>query len=413
MVERLRRAGGIFIGKTNTPEFGLGSHTYNPVYGATRNAYDQTRSAGGSSGGAAVVACAAHAAGRRWQRLRRKPAQSRRLEQCIRFSHQLRPRAGRGAGCMAAFDGRGRPDGAQRRGSGDAAVGSGGIRRAGAAVAARRRQRVSAAPGTDFKGKRIAWCGDFGGYLPFEPGVLDACRDALKVFESMGCNVEEAQPDYSIDAVWRAWLKLRAWQAGGSLLAYYNDPAKRALLKPEAVFEVESGSEAVGLGYLRGLGRAHRVVSGDAAASSRSTIISSCPPRNYFRSMSNLHWPREIAGRKMQTYHEWMKCVLPITMSGCPALAAPAGFGAQGLPIGIQIVGPQSRAKRPVCNWPTPMTWLPVGRPSGCRRCSADLAEYKAGPTDEVVNDHAALFCIPQVNPSSCRRCTQPATKSK
>jgi amidase len=93
----------------------------------------------------------------------------------------------------------------------------------------------------DLKGKRIAWAGDFKGYLPFEPGVLDVCKAALKTFESMGCIVEEAQPNYPVDAVWRAWLQLRAWQAGGALLAFYNDPAKRALMKPEAVFEVESG----------------------------------------------------------------------------------------------------------------------------------------------------------------------------
>jgi amidase len=92
-----------------------------------------------------------------------------------------------------------------------------------------------------FKGKRVAWAGDLKGYLPFEPGVLDVCRNALKTFESMGCIVEEGQPDYSIEAVWRAWLKLPAWQSGGGLLAYYNDPAKRALMKPEAIFEVESG----------------------------------------------------------------------------------------------------------------------------------------------------------------------------
>ena len=74
-----------------------------------------------------------------------------------------------------------------------------------------------------------------------EPLNLYVGKSALKTFESRGCIVEEAQPNYPIDAVWRAWLQLRAWQAGGALLAFYNDPAKRALMKPEAVFEVESG----------------------------------------------------------------------------------------------------------------------------------------------------------------------------
>ena len=81
----------------------------------------------------------------------------------------------------------------------------------------------------NFKGTRVAWAGDFKGYTPYEPGVLDVCRDALKVFESLGCVVEEAQPDYPLDAVWRAVLRIRSWQQGGALLAFYNDAAKRAL----------------------------------------------------------------------------------------------------------------------------------------------------------------------------------------
>jgi amidase len=155
----------------------------------------------------------------------------------------------------------------------------------------------------------------------------------------MGCHVEEAQPDYSIDAVWQAWLKLRAWQSGGSLLAYYNDPAKRALLKPEAVFEVESGLKLSAMDV-----SAASVVRTEWSQAVRQFFQKYdyfvVPTAQLFPFDVNLHWPGEIAGRKMQTYHEWMKCVLPITMSGCPALAAPAGFSAQGLPIGIQIVGP-------------------------------------------------------------------------
>ena len=87
----------------------------------------------------------------------------------------------------------------------------------------------------ELKGKRIGWVGDFGGYAPYEAGVLEVCQAALKTFEAIGCVVEEAQPDYPIDAVWRAFVRLRAWQTGGTLLAFYNDPAKRALMKPEAI----------------------------------------------------------------------------------------------------------------------------------------------------------------------------------
>jgi amidase len=339
MVERLRKAGAIFIGKTNTPEFGLGSHTYNPVYGATRNAYDQSRSAGGSSGGAAVslaLRMLPVADGSDYGGSLRNPAG---------WNNVFGFRTSTGLVPTAAPDGwlpsmgvvgpmaRNIPDLAMLlsvQSGYDARVplsipGDGSVFQ----------RRLEA----DLKGKRIAWSGDFRGYLPFEPGVLDVCKRALKVFESMGCIVEEAQPDYSIDSVWRAWLTLRAWQSGDSLLAYYNDPAKRALLKPEAIFEVESGLKLSAFDI-----SAASIVRTEWYLAVRRFFEKYdyfvVPTAQLFPFDANLHWPQSIAGRKMETYHEWMKCVLPITMSGCPALAAPAGFGERGLPMGIQIVGP-------------------------------------------------------------------------
>jgi amidase len=339
MVERLRRAGGIFIGKTNTPEFGLGSHTYNPVYGPTRNAYDQTRSAGGSSGGAAVslaLRMLPVADGTDFGGSLRNPAGWNNVFG-FRTSMGLVPSNAQDgwfpsmsvAGPMA----RNVPDLAMLLSIQAGYDARAPLSTSGDGSAFQRRLE------SDLKGKRIAWSGDFKGYLPYEPGVLEVCTRALKVFESMGCVVEEAQPDYSIDAVWRAWLTLRAWQSGGSLLAYYNDPKKRALLKPEAIFEVESGLKLTAFDI-------------SAASAVRTAWYQAVrqffekydyfvvPTAQLFPFDVNLHWPQEIAGRKMETYHEWMKVVLLITMSGCPALAVPAGFGDAGLPIGIQIVGP-------------------------------------------------------------------------
>jgi amidase len=339
VVERLRKAGAIFIGKTNTPEFGLGSHTYNPVYGPTRNAYDQSRSAGGSSGGAAVslaLRMLPVADGSDYGGSLRNPAGWNNVFG-FRTSFGLVPtNAPDGwlpsmsvVGPMA----RNVPDLAMFlsvQAGYDARVPLSTI---GEGSVFQRRLE------TDVKGKRIAWSGDFRGYLPFEPGVLDVCKSALRIFESMGCIVEEAQPDYSIDAVWRAWLKLRAWQSGGSLLAYYNDPAKRKLLKPEAIFEVESGLKLTAFDI-----SAASVVRTEWYQAMRRFFEKYdhfiVPTAQLFPFDVNLHWPQEIAGKKMETYHEWMKGVLPITMSGCPALAAPAGFNEHGLPIGIQIVGP-------------------------------------------------------------------------
>jgi amidase len=339
MVERLRRAGAIFIGKTNTPEFGLGSHTYNPVYGLTRNAYDQSRSAGGSSGGAAVslaLRMLPLADGSDYGGSLRNPAGWNNVLG-FRTSYGLVPADDRDLwlpsmgviGPMArnvadlamllaiqvGYD-----DRVPLSMAGDGAIFRESLER-------------------DFRGKRIAWVGDFQGYLPFENGVLEVCEEALKTFETLGCTVEKAQPDYPVDSVWRAWVKLRAWQSGASLLMYYNDPTTRALLKPEAIFEVES---------------AHKLTALDIAAASAVRTEWYEVVRRFFKTYDyfivptaqvfpfdvDSHWPREIADQKMETYHEWMKGVVLITMSGCPALAVPAGFSNQGLPIGIQIVGP-------------------------------------------------------------------------
>ena len=223
MVERLRKAGAIFIGKTNTPEFGLGSHTYNPVYGATCNAYDQSRSAGGSSGGAAAALALRMlpiADGSDHAGSLRNPAGWNNLFG-FRTSFGRVPADGRDAwlpsmgvlGPMA----RNVPDLAMLL-----SVQAGYDARVPLSVSDD--GSVFAGPlDIDLRGKRIAWVGDFNGYVPYEPGVLDICKRALKTFEQLGCVVEEVLPDFPIDTVWRAWLRLRAWQNGGTLLPYYQD----------------------------------------------------------------------------------------------------------------------------------------------------------------------------------------------
>jgi amidase len=196
----------------------------------------------------------------------------------------------------------------------------------------------------DFTGTRIAWCGDMNGELPCEPGVLETCRAALRSFEEMGCTVDTANPDAALEPVWRAWLVLRAWQVGNGLKGVYDNPALRPHMKPEAIFEVENGARLSG----RDVSAASLVRSQWYEAVRRFFerydywIL---PTAQVFPFDAALDWPREIAGRPMETYHAWMKVALLVTLSGCPVLAAPAGFGPQGLPIGLQIVGP-NRAER-------------------------------------------------------------------
>jgi amidase len=342
MVERLRKAGAIIIGKTNTPEFGLGSHTYNPVYGITRNAYDQSRSAGGSSGGAAVslaLRMLPVADGSDYGGSLRNPAGWNNVLG-FRTSIGRVPNDARDVWLPSIG-----VTGPMARNVSDLAmllsVQAGFDPRAplsmdGSGMIFQARLEK------DFKGKRIAWAGDFKGFTPYEPGVLDVCKMALKAFETVGCVVEEAQPDYPLDAVWSAVLRIRGWQQGGPLLAFYTDPAKRALLKPEAIYEIETGLKL----------SAYDITAASVVRSEWYQAVRRfferydyfiVPTAQVFPFDADLHWPQEIAGRKMETYHEWMKAVLLVSMSGCPALAVPAGFGNQNLPIGIQIIAPDHR----------------------------------------------------------------------
>jgi amidase len=338
MVERLRKAGAIFIGKTNTPEFGFGSQTYNSVYGSTRNAYDQSRTAGGSSGGAAVALAARMlpvADGNDYAGSLRNPAGWNNVFG-FRTSYGRVPSDARDVWLPSM-----NTIGPMARNVADLAmllgVQNGYDDRAPLSIAGDMGTFAEHLK-KDMRGARIAWARDFKGYLPYEPGVLDVCEAALKIFEQLGCIVEEAQPNYPIDKVWRAWLRLRAWHSSGPILAYYDDPAKRALMKPEAIFEVESG---------KGLS-AFDVTAASLVRSEWYHAVRHLfeqydyvivPTAQLFPFDVEIPWPREIAGRPMETYHEWMKCALIVAMSGCPALAVPAGFSRDGLPIGIQIVG--------------------------------------------------------------------------
>jgi amidase len=339
MVERLRGAGAIFIGKTNAPEFGLGSHTYNPVYGITRNAYDLSKSAGGSSGGAAVslaLRMLPVADGSDYGGSLRNPAGWNNVlgfrTSIGRIPYDARdtwlptmsvtgpmarnvPDLALLLAVQAGYDAR-----VPLSLDGDGSVFRGRLDRS-------------------FKGARIAWVGDFKGHTPCEPKVLEVCRKAAHRFESLGCVVEEAVPEFDLEALWQAAIRLRAWQNGSSLLAFYQDPAKRALLKPEAVYEIETGLKQTAYDIT-----AASIVRNDWTQAVRRFFerydYLIAPTAQVFPFDVAQHWPQEIAGRKMETYHEWMKAVLLITLSGSPALAVPAGFSDSGLPIGIQLVGP-------------------------------------------------------------------------
>ncbi|WP_207482361.1 amidase [Arenibaculum pallidiluteum] len=338
-VERIRAAGAILIGKTNTPEFGLGSQTYNPVFGPTRNAFDQTRTAGGSSGGAAVALA-----------LRMLPvadgsdhAGSLRNPAAFNNVLGLRPSFGRvPSDSEEVFLPQLGVAGPMARTVEDLAallsVQSGYDARAPLSIG-EDPARLARDLTRDFKGTRIGWLGDLGGYLPLEEGILDLCGRGLAALERVGCTVEAVLPDFPPEAIWNAWLVLRAWLVGSSLAAAYRDPAKRALLKPEAQWEVEQGAKlsAFAVAEASKVRTAwYHTVRGLFEAYDYLVL----PSAQVFPFAVETPWPRQIAGRTMDTYHRWMEVVIPVTMSGCPAISVPVGFNGSGLPMGMQIVAP-------------------------------------------------------------------------
>jgi amidase len=339
VVERMKRAGSIIIGKTNTPEFGLGSNTYNDVFGRTLNSYDQSKTSGGSSGGAGVAVA-----------LRMLPVadgsdHGGSLRNPAAFNNicGFRPSYGRvPAQGLDVFYAAMGVQGPLARTVPDLAM----LLSVQAGYDARmplsNRQdpaRFAEPLQRDFKGARIAWLGDCGGHLPFEPGILDLCKGALKVFEALGCTVDEAMPDYPVERVWQNWKTLRAWQAGSALKELHGDPSKRALMKPEAQFEVESGQKL----------SAYDIYDADVVRSAWYQAVRLfferydymlLPSAQVFPFDAAIDWPKSIAGRTMDTYHRWMEVMIPVTMSSCPALTVPVGFDGRGLPMGLQIVGP-------------------------------------------------------------------------
>ncbi len=339
VVERARRTGAIVIGKTNTPEFGLGSHTYNPVFGTTRNAYDPSKIAGGSSGGAAVALALRLlpvADGSDMMGSLRNPAAYNNV-------FGLRPSQGRVPFGPTAevFVQQLATEGPMGRSVADLArlLATQAGHDARAPLSLEQDPAAFAAPlARDFEGVRIGWLGDYGGYLPMEPGVLELCRAALKDFEALGCVVEEARPDFAMERLWECWLAHRHWLVGGLLAEAYADPARRALLKPEAIWEIEGGLKLSALEvYQASVVRSAWYQALDKLFERYDYLL--LPSAQVFPFDADIPWPKDVAGKPMDTYHRWMEVVIGPTLAGLPALSVPVGFNAAGLPMGLQIIG--------------------------------------------------------------------------
>jgi amidase len=332
-VERLKRAGAISVGKTNTPEFGAGSQTFNAVFGATLNPYDVTKTCGGSSGGSAVaLACGMVplADGTDLGGSLRNPANFCNV---VGF----RPSPGRVptwpdplgwypfsvagpmartvADCALMLSAQAGPD--ER-----------------SPIALERPGSAFAAPlARDFRGVRIAWSRDLGG-LPVDLRVADALASQRGVFEQLGCNVEDAAPALAdADEVFRLW---RAWRMEYRVADLLD--TRRELLKETVIWNAEQGRAITGPQLARAEAKHtelyHRMREFMQRHEFLVLPVNQVPPFPVEQE-----YPPEIAGVPSVTYIDWMKTCYFITVTGHPAISVPCGFTGDGLPVGIQIVG--------------------------------------------------------------------------
>ena len=340
LVERIRHAGAIIIGKTNVPEFGLGSQTYNPVFGTTLNAYDQSKTCGGSSGGAAVALALQDGPGGGRQRSWRLAAKSGCVQQRVRVPNFVRPGAVAVLRGFHTVDFSARADGADGAGPCDVSFGDCRIRRAHAAFDSRgSRPSLPARSSATSKARASDGSAISADKSRSIPACSNSAKASLKVFEALGCSVETATPDYPLEPVWQSWLALRGWQIAAEFRASYPDPAQRALMKPELQWEIENGLKSTAMD----VALASRVRTAGIMRCARffeKYDFMIAPAGQVFPFDATIHWPKEVGGVAMDTYHRWMQVMIPISMSGCPALSVPAGFNDRGLPMGIQIVGP-------------------------------------------------------------------------
>ena len=333
IVERLKSAGAITIGKTNTPEFGAGSQTYNEVFGETLNPYDTAKTCGGSSGGAAVaLACGMLpiADGSDMGGSLRNPANF-----CNVVGFRTSPgRVPVWPALLGWF-----PisvQGPMARTVQDATLMlstiAGPDRRSPIAIS-EPGEMFSQPLERDFKDVHIAWSRDLGG-LPVDPKVTTAIDAQRHVFESLGCVVVDGEPDFT-DAdeafmVWRAW---RFELAYAKLLETHPDQ-----IKDSVVWNIKAGMELsgqqIGQAELKRTALYQRVREFMEAYEFLILPVNQAPPFDVKQ-----RFVTEIDGVKMETYIDWMRSCYYISALGLPAISVPCGFTPEGLPVGVQIVG--------------------------------------------------------------------------
>jgi amidase len=341
MTERMKAAGCVVIGKTNIPELGLGSHTFNTLFGATRNAWDIQVTAGGSSGGAAVALAQRMlplADGSDFMGSLRNPAG---------WNHVwgMRPSQGRvpfGPGADVWVDQLG-TEGPMARSVRDLA------RLLATQSGHDSRQPLSIKGAVDvsglqfipdaLRGLRVGWLGDLQGHLAVEDGILPVCEDALHVMSQAGAQVEPCSLGYDTQALWECWLVWRRALVGPKVAALLSLPHAAEWLKPEAIWEYETSLKTSYMDFQQASQQRTRFYH-HMLELFESCDVLALPVAQVWPFPLGERWPQRIGSRQMDTYHRWMESTIYATLAGLPAISMPAGFHPQHpWPMGIQLIG--------------------------------------------------------------------------
>jgi amidase len=335
IVRRIRAAGAITVGKTNTPEFGAGSNTFNAVFGATVNPYDPAKTVGGSSGGAAAAlrcGMVPIATGSDTGGSLRNPAAFTNVV-------GLRPSPGR----VPDDDGSWSPlstGGPMARTVADVALFLStfvGPHTPDPLVIDEDGARFRAPLARSFKGTRVAWFRNLGG-IPFESEITRVVNANRQAFLDLGCIVEEAEPDLA--GVDDAFPILRH-------LSYHSSFAKAArenptMFKDTIKWEIAEAERNTGADVARAAARQARLYT-EVTRFFEKYDYFVLPVTQVEPFDVTTEYPTTVAGVAMPTYIDWMRSCWYVTLMACPAISVPAGFSASGLPVGLQIVG-QHRA---------------------------------------------------------------------
>ena len=345
---RVKAAGCIVIGKTNIPELGLGSHTFNRLFGATANAWDANVCAGGSSGGAAVAL--AHrllpvADGSDFMGSLRNPAA---------WGHVfgMRPSQGRVPTWPAAdtFVAQLGTDGPMARSVRDLSLllgtQAGHDPRAPLSIAQGPQSFLAEGEAGALRGLRVGWLGDLAGHLAMDEGLLPVLEGALQRCAAEGAQVEPTALGFDPDRLWAAWLVWRRALVAPKVAALLARPgATRDQIKPEALWEYDT---AQGLGFTEFMqaSEVRTAFHNHLLGLFERFDVLALPVTQVWPFAVEQRWPQTIAGRAMDTYHRWMESTLYATFAGLPAISLPAGFHANGRwPAGLQLIGrPQGDA---------------------------------------------------------------------